>query len=371
MKKGGLILASLLFLISLVSAYGERSGILVGNYYLDLDLIISVGVFMLIFVCVTLATRKLQFFSTEGARIFVSFILALFSVYGLSQANVDYQEIFINIGIANFIMNSIHWILLVFAIIIILIYNVRTLILISSGAFIVMGITGMINDKIIFNWDYSLMFGIILLLFYLWLRKRSGSPGKQPKVIEGSEAKFGLYVNDKTYEDARNAIINVKSEIGKTNTIYILNNGSKILFYQIKNKRNGVKLSKKVGYVKGGKNKPIQVTLTAKDGQPREIAIFARGRNQKWDYARIVLYPTNTPTTKPEPSPLDLQKEYDKCSNAIQAIMKKYNRKIPGQNTTGRVVSRQEKNDSKEYSKLINRMKAIERLARMKGIKLK
>jgi len=150
----------------MVSAYGEESGLSIGNFYLDINLIASVAIFMIIFVAMAFATRKMKLFHTDGARIFVSLILAMFSVYGLSKTNVDYQTLFINWGIQNFLM-SFSLILIILAIVTLwTIFNFRTVILVFSGAFLLMSF-------ISYNWGATLIIGLVLGGIYFWLKKKA------------------------------------------------------------------------------------------------------------------------------------------------------------------------------------------------------
>ena len=306
MEKKGLMLTSLLFLMNFVSAYGERSGILVGNMYLDLDLIISIGIFMTIFVALSLATRKMNVFHTEGARIFISFVIALFSIYGLSKANVDYQTLFIDWGIQNFLMDFGAWIILAFCLLIIIIYNIRTLILVVSGAFIAMGITGMFSEEIIYNWEISLMIGITLLLFYLWLRK------KGPKFkLKKTSVTPGMGILDiittkgeRKYADG----YRVDLELGfkQITKFYIRNSGEADLEWRIKSQR-GLRLSKTNGKLSKGMHSAIGVRSLVNDGHPREIVIYARSiedKKVKTQIATIIITQGEAPSQQTsEPTP--------------------------------------------------------------------
>lgn len=330
MKKEGILSILVLQLLTLVSAYGEQTGITIGGFHLDVDLLILAAVFILSFWAIVFVLKASKIRLNETPKIVLSLILATFSAYGVSKLNVDFQTIFYDLGINKLTTEFGPWFFVITAILIVIIWNLSTFFLVYGTGFLMLGIIGGAIGGVE-KWGISILIGIIMIIIGLIIKKKIASKtfsliGKGIKnIIEQKEKIF------KSIKKLEKKIKELEREYMK---IYNSNDTDKM------KKLEDIK--KQIEYLRQRLQELIHQGNQLNQQEKQEVQ---RQQRQK----------------------LDIQTQYNSYSNRIQQIMQKWNRKIPSANSS----NPQEKADSAEYSRLSSAMRRLRKIAKDNGIQLK
>lgn len=170
MKRGLLLLIPLL--LTTISAYGGQAGQFVGGFYLDTNMIAAAITFIIIFWVISFGTSKLHMFGSKSARILISLILSLFSIYGLSKIGLSFEKLFANIGLNTIIEIYFPHIIIAALIICVLIFGLEVAFMLFGAIFILIGLIASQAPELIYNWGVPIAIGATLLIIGLILRKK-------------------------------------------------------------------------------------------------------------------------------------------------------------------------------------------------------
>lgn len=312
MKKG-VLLSIIPFLLTLVSAYGEQGGTFIGGFFIDTNMLGGAIIFVLLFWMMSFATSKLHMFGSKTARVMISLILSLFSIYGLAKTGLSFEKLFQNIGLSSLIEIYFPHAIALIAIICMFIWGIGVVLMVAGAIFIVLGIIASTNPEFIYNWEFLIFFGAAIFLIGLAIRKKKDKSEKALKL--GRKIGYGMaWTGDKLYRGGRGIAKGLHGA------------------------------GKWTGKQFNGPSQPI----------PKQIK-YGTLDTSKYDPRE-----TKKRTTK------ELQKKYDYYSKLIQKIMKNNNGIIPGYDQNSPTPG-----TGWERHQYIQAMKAIENLADQQKLKLK
>lgn len=165
-------LTTFLATLTTISAYGGQPGTFIGGFYLDLNMIGAAIIFVLLFWMMSFATSKLHMFGSKTARIIISLILSLFSIYGLVKTGLSFEKLFQNIGLDSIIEIYFPHIIIATLIICVLIFGLEVALMLFGTIFILLGLVASNTPDLIYNWGVPIAIGAALLGIGIFLRKK-------------------------------------------------------------------------------------------------------------------------------------------------------------------------------------------------------
>lgn len=310
MKRGqqkGILLSIIPFLLTLVSAYGGQGGTFIGGFFIDTNMLAAAITFVVIFWVISFGTSKLHMFGSKSARVLISLILSLFSIYGLAKTGLSFEKLFKNIGLNSIVEIYFPYAITLIAIICMIVWGIGVVLMVAGAIFVVLGLVASVNPDFIYNWEFLIFFGTALFLAGLAIQKRKKGKDERKERREDKRKRRG----EERREDRRD---------------------------RTRRKRD------------------------LKDERRREKEKkYPKFNFPKFDKSRYETTPRETrKRTKKE-----LQEKYDYYSKQIRLIMLKNNGIIPGYDKNSPTPGA-----GWERHRYIQAMKAIENLANQQGIKL-